>query len=168
MNTNEMPEIKIRVIQPSDNPKVARMIRSVFEEYKAKQIGTVYSDPTTDNLHTLFQQNNSVFFIAEKADEILGCCGIFPTSGLPTGCAELVKFYVSGKVRGTGVGRLLYQKCEEWAIDAGYTQLYIESMPDFIQAVHIYEKIGFKMLDKPLGNSGHFGCDIWMLKSLKN
>jgi putative acetyltransferase len=143
------------------------MIRTVFEEYNAETVGTVYSDPTTDALFELFQVPNAAFYLAEENGEIKGCCGIYPTAGLPNGCAELVKYYVAGDVRGTGVGRSLFEKCEAFALDAGYINLYIESTPDFIQAVRIYEKIGFKMLAKPLGNSGHFGCDIWMLKELK-
>jgi len=32
--------------------------------------------------------------------------------------------------------------------------------------VGMYQKLGFKNIDKPLGNSGHFGCNIWMIKEL--
>jgi putative acetyltransferase len=39
-------------------------------------------------------------------------------------------------------------------------------MPELAKAVSIYEKVGFKSLESPLGNSGHCGCDIWMLKAL--
>jgi len=53
-----------------------------------------------------------------------------------------------------------------WAKENGYTQVYLESMPELAKAVSIYEKVGFKALDHPLGNSGHDGCDIWMLKTL--
>lgn len=156
----------IRIIAHKDNAQVAEMIRNVFHDYNAKQIGTVYNDPTTDNLYELFETPNSIFFLVEIDGEILGSCGIFPTQGLPIGCAELVKFYVSSKIRGQGYGRQLFQKCEAWAFEQGYTQLYLESMSDFSAAVNLYEKIGFKMIDAPLGNSGHFGCPIWMLKKL--
>lgn len=157
-----------RSIRESDNPKVAHMIRAVFDEYKAQTKGTVYTDPTTDALFELFQVENAVFYLAEENGKIKGCCGIYPTLGLPMGCAELVKYYVAGDARGTGVGRQLFEKCEAHARTVGYKNLYIESMPDFIQAVRIYEKIGFKILAEPLGDSGHFGCDIWMLKELKS
>jgi putative acetyltransferase len=158
--------IIIHQISKADNPKVAKMIRAVFDEYGAKTKGTVYTDLTTDALFELFQVDNAVFFLAEENGLIKGCCGIYPTIGLPKACAELVKYYVAGDVRGTGVGRQLYETCEAYAIEQGYENLYIESTPDFKNAVRIYEKIGYKMLDKPLGNSGHFGCDIWMLKKL--
>ena len=39
-------------------------------------------------------------------------------------------------------------------------------MPELDIAVGMYEKMGFKHLEKPLGNSGHFGCNLWMEKEL--
>jgi putative acetyltransferase len=30
----------------------------------------------------------------------------------------------------------------------------------------VYERAGFRYLDAPLGDTGHFGCDVWMLKDL--
>jgi len=32
--------------------------------------------------------------------------------------------------------------------------------------VGLYEQLGFYFLKRPLGRSGHFGCDIWMMKVL--
>lgn len=142
------------------------MIRTVFHDYDARQDGTVYSDPTTDHLFELFRAPNSIFFLIELKGEILGSCGVFPTQGLPDGYAELVKFYVSSSIRGKGFGRQLFQICESWAKKQGYSYLYLESMDDFISAVKLYEKIGFRWLETPLGNTGHFGCPIWMEKKI--
>jgi len=157
----------IRPIKKSDNADVAEMIRAVFDEYNATKEGTVYTDPTTDQLFELFNKKEAIFFIAEINGNIVGSCGIYPTSGLPIGHGELVKFYVAESVRGTGIGRQLYEQSEAFALTSGYQSLYIESMPDFSDAVKLYEKIGYQRLDTPLGQSGHFGCDIWMLKVLR-
>jgi len=161
-----MNDIIIREIEPADNPIVAKLIRRVFEEYGAPREGTVYSDPATDNLYALFRAPASVFWVATHEGAIAGCCGVYPTEGLPAGYAELVKFYLSPDARGKGIGKNLLQKCIKWAGKTGYTHLYIESMPAFANAVRIYEKIGFQQLDHSLGNSGHVSCDIWMLKKL--
>ena len=160
-------QVTIRKIQESDNAGIAKMIRDVFVEYKAPRKGTVFVDPTTDNLFEVFTATNSVLWVALKNGEIVGSCGVYPTANLPHKCIELVKFYVSSKVRGTGVGRDLMIKSEQSAIEFGYEQIYIESLPAFNNAVRIYTKHGYKTLSKPLGTSGHFGCDIWMVKDLK-
>ncbi len=159
-------EVNIRKIEKRDNKALAQMIRGVFIEHAAPQEGTVYTDPTTDHLYTLFQQPKSVLWVAEIDGEPLGCCGIYPTEGLPEQCVELVKFYIDKKARGLGIGKQLMDKSVTTAQNMGYRKIYIESLPAFEKAVNIYEKQGFKTLSNPLGNTGHSGCNIWMLKEL--
>lgn len=156
----------IRPLQHKDNKEIAELIRAVFREFRIDKPGTVYTDPTTDDLFTLFQTPGSVYWIAEEENIILGGCGIFPTPGLPAGCAELVKLYLLPMHRGKGIGRTLMQKSIASAQELGYTQLYLESLPELGKAVGIYRQMGFTHLAHPLGNSGHFGCSIWMIKNL--
>ena len=108
-------KIYIREVCKRDNRELAKMIRGVFIEYKAPQEGTVFVDPTTDNLYELFRTPGSLLWVAEKEGKALGCCGIFPTEGLPDKCVELVKFYIDHDIRGEGIGRLLMQKAIESA-----------------------------------------------------
>lgn len=128
--------------------------------------GTVYTDPTTDNLFELFQAEKSTYWVAEENGKLLGGCGIFPTRGLPEGYVELVKFYLSADARGEGIGKLLMQVNVNTARSLGYKKLYLESFPQLEEAVSIYTKQGFEYLDGPLGNSGHHACTIWMEKEL--
>jgi putative acetyltransferase len=158
--------IKLRTIQPTDNKQLASIIRTVFEEHDAAKPGTVYYDPTTDDLYSLFQTPRSIYWVAEIDGQMAGGAGIFPTPGLPGNCCEFVKFYLASSARGKGIGRKLMEQCINSAKELGYTQVYIESIPEFKAAITLYEKMGFQSLNAPLGNSGHFGCDIWMLKSL--
>lgn len=158
--------ITIRKIEEKDNLSLAKMIREVFDEHNAPRTGTVYSDPTTDNLYTLFKTPKSILWVAEVENEVVGCCGVYPTEGLEEGYAELVKYYLSNKSRGLGIGRDLMQKSVDSAKEFGYMQLYLESFPQFAKAVGIYEKQGFVRIDHPLGSSGHTSCNIWMVKDL--
>lgn len=156
----------IRAVLKEDNPHLAKMIREVFEEFDAPRDGTVYSDPTTDDLHGLFREPASVLWVAECDGKPVGCCGIYPTPGLDEDCAELVKFYLAGSSRGNGTGKALLMRSVDSALEFGYRRLYLESLPHFSRALGIYERMGFKSLDEPMGNSGHTGCNIWMLKEL--
>ena len=152
-----------REVKKEDNVLLARMIRQVFKEHDAPESGTVFSDPTTDDLFGLFRKSRSVLWVAELDGLQLGCCGIYPTEGLENSCAELVKYYLAESERGKGTGRQLMELCIASARKLGYKKLYIESMPHFSKAVRIYEKLGFRKLSAPLGNSGHTTCNIWML-----
>ena len=159
--------ITIRNIELKDNVAIASVIRAALTEFGANKPGTVYYDPTTDHLFELFQtEGGSVYYIAEIDGTIVGGCGIFPTEGLPTGTCELVKLYLSNTARGTGLGKKLLLQSMQWAKENGYTQVYLESMPELSKAVAIYENVGFERLTQAMGNSGHCGCDIWMLKKL--
>lgn len=128
--------------------------------------GTVYTDPTTDDLYALFQREKSLYWLVELDKKPVGGCGIFPTEGLPKNCAELVKLYLLPEARGLGIGKSLLERCAEDARQMGYRELYLESMPELNAAVGLYERAGYKKIDAPLGNSGHYACNLWMLKSL--
>jgi putative acetyltransferase len=158
--------MQIRPIEPGDNEALAKVIRTALAEFGANKPGTVYFDPTTDALYGLFLTPGSFYYVATIDEVIVGGCGIFPTENLPQGTCELVKLYLAKEARGTGLGKQLMEISLSWAKENGYTQVYLESMPELAKAVSIYEKVGFKALDHPLGNSGHCGCDIWMLKEL--
>lgn len=159
-------EIIIRKIQKSDDELLAPIIRSCFHDFEVPTSGTVFEDPTTDHLSELFTEKNSALFVAEVDGQLSGCCGIFPTEGLPEKCAELVKFYVGKDFRGKGLGKKLMEESIAYAKKSGYQSIYIESLPEFYTAVSIYEKQGFTYLEKPLGNSGHSGCNLWMIRDL--
>ena len=158
--------MQIRPIEPGDNEALAKVIRTALAEFGANKPGTVYFDPTTDALYGLFLTPGSFYYVATIDEVIVGGCGIFPTENLPQGTCELVKLYLAKEARGTGLGKQLMEISLSWAKENGYTKVYLESMPELAKAVSIYEKVGFKALDHPLGNSGHCGCDIWMLKEL--
>jgi len=163
MTTNA---VLIRTIQPADNTALASIIRHSLTEFGANKPGTVFYDPTTDALYELFQAPGSTYFVAEENGRILGGAGLFPTAGLPEGVCELVKMYLHKDSRGKGLGRLLINKCLDTARDMGYRKVYLETMPELRKAVSVYEKFGFSYLGGPLGNTGHFGCDVWMIKEL--
>ena len=158
----------IRSIQPSDNPALAKIIRTSLTEFGADHPGTVFYDNTTDALFELFRTHRSAYFVAENTEgQIMGGGGIYPTDGLPDDTCELVKMYLLPEARGTGVGRTIIEKCLESAKDFGFANVYIETMPELKKALPVYEKFGFAYLKAPLGNTGHYGCELWMIKALE-
>ena len=145
---------------------IAKVIREVLTEHGVNKPGTVFTDPTTDDLYSLFDRKDAQYFIVLKNDEIVGGCGVYPTQGLEKGCAELVKLYISKEVRGQGLGKKLMELCAVEARKLGYSSLYLETLPELSKAVQLYENLGYKRLLEPLGESGHFACNLWMLKVL--
>ncbi|MFY8089934.1 MAG: GNAT family N-acetyltransferase [Chitinophagaceae bacterium] len=157
----------IQRIQAKHNKAIATIIRQSLEEFGANKKGTVYFDESTDNLFDLFNNPSKHFYLVASIDnEIVGGAGIFNTDGLPANTCELVKMYLKKEFRGKGLGYNLISECMQLAKQLGYTKMYLETMPELKKAVEVYEKFGFKKLNHPLGNSGHCGCDIWMIRDL--
>ena len=158
--------MNIRPIRKSDNEELAQIIRGVFDEFDAPKKGTVYEDASTDDLYSLFQQERSILWVAEGEEGIYGCGGIFPTEGLDEDCAELVKLYLRADARGKGIGKELFERSIVSARSMGFKSLYLESIPEFDKAVGMYEKMGFRHLNAPLGNFVHCGCSLYMIMDL--
>lgn len=156
----------LRLITKEDDAEMGKLIKSVLTEFKANKPGTAFYDESTNHLSTIFTDEKCAYWVLEEDGKIVGGGGIYPTAGLPTETCELVKLYLAPETRGKGFGKLIINKCVEQARLLGYQEIYLESMPELNQAVSLYEKLGFKYLSQSLGNTGHFGCNIWMLKKL--
>jgi len=159
--------INFRDIRPQDNPGIAKIVKDTLAEFGANHPNTVYYDPSTDMLFEVFQAERSQYFVAELDGDIVGGGGIYPTDGLPDDTCELVKMYLLPRARGLGIGRTLIEKCINAASQKGYKKIYLETMPELKQALNVYAKYGFEYLKGPMGNSGHTGCSLWMLKDLE-
>ncbi|MDB5230320.1 MAG: family N-acetyltransferase [Chitinophagaceae bacterium] len=161
-----MTEFIIRPIEQKDNKDIAAVIRKVMEEFNVAMTGSVYTDPTTDDLFNLFKTPLSFYWVVESAGKIVGGGGIYPTEGLPHGYCELVKYYLLPQVRGKGLGKLLVEKCFDAAKQNGFNAIYLESFPELETAIGLYRKFGFENINTPLGHSGHYACNVWMVKRL--
>jgi len=144
-------DIHIRSLRKEDNTAIAAIIRAVLTEFNANKPGTVYYDPTTDDLYSLFSKPSSAYWVLEMDGEIMGGAGIYPTEGLPEGCCEIVKLYLLPRARGKGNGKRLIERCFAEAATFGFKEVYLETMPELKMAVGLYEQCGFKYLDGPLG-----------------
>lgn len=161
-----MPGVLIRNIQPADNPVLSKIIKDTLAEFGANHPGTVYFDPTTDRLYEVFRAARSWYFVAEMDGVVAGGGGIYPTEGLPDDTCELVKMYLIPGARGWGLGRQLIENCIAKAREFGYRHIYLETMPELKQALNIYARYGFEYLKGPMGNSGHTGCSLWMIRKV--
>lgn len=157
---------EIRPMKISDNKSIAKYIRAVIDEHKASQTNSVYDDPTTDCVFQSFEGMNAKYWVIDKDGFAVGGCGFFPTNGLPDGCAEIVKFYILPIARGHRLGSRLLDFVIEKAQEAGYTQLYLETVPLFDKAIDMYVRRGFSFLDRQICDNGHSAPNVFMVKSL--
>ncbi|MBA6155064.1 GNAT family N-acetyltransferase [Tenacibaculum sp. S7007] len=156
----------IREIKPEDNAQIAQVIRDVLIEFGAPKTGTAYEDKATDEMFETYQKEKSSYFVIEQDDKIIGGAGFASLDNFEGNVCELQKMYFLPIARGKGLGSKLINHCLSNAKSKGFEQCYLETMPYMEAARVLYRKNGFVSLEKPLGNTGHYSCSVWMLKEL--
>jgi putative acetyltransferase len=158
--------IILREVLLSDNEKLANIIRTVLIEFGGNKPGTAYFDYDTDHMFEAYQKSGQVYYVAELSGKLVGGCGIKQLNNGNTDFCELQKLYLLTDSRGRGIGKLLLEKCLQFAKRAFYKKCYLETFPNMDAAIHLYLTCGFEKLSSPIGNTGHCGCDVWMIKNL--
>lgn len=153
-------------MRPGDNPAVGRIIRDVMTEFGAVGCNFSISDPEVDAMYEAYPQPAAAFFVVEACGRVLGCGGMGPLQGGPADVCELRKMYFLPGLRGTGMGTKLLATILDAARQAGYRRCYLETLGNMTGARRLYLKHRFEPLDAPLGNTGHSGCNAWMIRGL--
>ncbi len=157
---------KIREIQPKDNPKIARAIRAILIEFGVPKVGTAYADKILDTLYEAYLPEKSIYYVIENKGEIYGGAGIKQLDNYEGNVCELQKMYFLPEARGIGLGSKMMGICLQKATEFGFEQCYLETLPYMESARELYRNVGFKDLQTPLGDTGHYSCNLWMLKDL--
>ena len=157
---------QIREIEATDNPKIAATIREVLVEFGVPKVGTAYADKILDTLYEAYQKERAVYYVLYKGDEIIGGAGIAQLDNYDGNVCELQKMYFKSEARGKGLGQKMMDLCLSKAKEFGFEQCYLETLPYMEDARKLYRKVGFKDLDGPMGDTGHYSCNLWMLKDL--
>ncbi|WP_428740300.1 GNAT family N-acetyltransferase [Tenacibaculum sp.] len=156
----------IREIQPQDNVEIAKVIRDVLIEFGVPKVGTAYEDKATDEMYETYQKERAGYFVVEHEGTVVGGAGFSALDNFEGNVCELQKMYFLPVVRGKGLGSKLINYCLTKAKEQGFEQCYLETMPYMKAARALYKKNGFVNLDKPKGNTGHYSCNVWMIKDL--
>jgi putative acetyltransferase len=154
----------IRPIRPEDDPFIARIILQVMSGYRADPHTTIAGDPSLHHMYQNYQEAKAAYFVAEEAGKILGGCGIRQLAGGDAHTCELQRMFLLPEARKRGIGKALMQLCLEKAQAFGYRQVYIETLEEMLAARSLYLRFGFREIEQRLGDTGHDGCNIKMLK----
>jgi ribosomal protein S18 acetylase RimI-like enzyme len=82
-------------------------------------------------------------FMALEAGEAVGCVALLK---MADGGYEVAKMTVSETLRGSGLGRLLMQRCIEAGAQDGVPRLYLETNSSLAPALALYRATGFQHL----------------------
>ncbi|OMP29833.1 GNAT family N-acetyltransferase [Mangrovimonas sp. DI 80] len=157
--------IVIREIMAEDDAQVAAVIRDVLIEFGVPKVGTAYEDVALDCMTKMYSAPKMVYYVLDDNGKVIGGAGIAPLEGEVNVC-ELQKMYFLPEARGTGLGSAMMTKCLEKAKELGFKKCYLETLPYMKAATKLYGKVGFEPLEAPMGNTGHYSCNVWMIKEL--
>ena len=161
-----MSAIKIRRITAEDNKTIAQLIREILAEMGVPKVGTAYEDVALDMMHETYNHPRRSYFVAEKDGKIIGGAGIAPLENGAAEICELQKMYFLPEARGRGIGAKMMNICLDFAKEQGFAKCYLETMPYMEAARKLYIKTGFVPLEGPMGDTGHYSCQAWMIKEL--
>jgi GNAT superfamily N-acetyltransferase len=95
--------------------------------------------------HHILAVGGQVFF-AVQGSQVLGTCAAIPMS---SNIWELAKLSVDPAARGQGLGRRLCEAALQYARDAGATEVILTSHTALVEAIRLYESIGFRHAPLP-------------------
>jgi putative acetyltransferase len=156
----------IRKITADDNVQVKQIIKNVMPEFGAGGKGFAIHDNEVENMYDAYSIPRAVYFVIEHEGKVIGGGGIAPLEGGDKETCELKKMYFLLEARSKGWGELILNKCLDEAKSFEYKQCYLETFNTMQGAMKLYQRMGFQKIDGPLGNTGHFACDIFYLKKL--
>lgn len=167
-NEGKNRSFSIRKIRRSDNESVAELICTVMPEFGCDGPGYAMADPEVSQMYEAYNNGRSRYHVLECDGAIVGVGGFAPLKGTNENesICELRKMYFLPSARGKGAGKKLLNLCLSEAKEVGYKQCYLETIELMTQARRLYERSGFRQIDKPMGETGHSSCDVWYLKDL--
>ena len=155
----------IRPIIVEDDMTLSRVLTSVREEMGLPP--HLQLESMERSLSSMYAGDKSHYWVVEHDRRLIGGAGIAPLFGGNPETCELQKMYLDASSRGNGLGRYLVHHCLDQAIEDGFTQCYLETRANMSAARSLYERLGFRQLEAPLGDTGHCGhCDIWYARDL--
>jgi putative acetyltransferase len=158
--------IVIREITTADDEQIAEVIRAVLIEFGVPKVGTTYADKMLDCMTKTYNKPTSAYFVLEENGKIIGGGGIAQLDNFDGKVCELQKMYFLPEARGRGFGLQMMDVCLQKAKAVGFEQCYLETLPYMEDARKLYKKVGFKSLDGPMGDTGHYSCNLWMIRDL--
>ena len=143
--------MKLQILTPEYDAALATLIRHNLKAHGLDIPGTVYFDEGLEHLSEYYSarpDRRAYFILVDDGGALAGGIGLAEFE-LFENCAELQKLYLSDAVKGRGLGYRLIERVEDAARELGYRRIYLETHTNLRAALHIYEKSGYVLIDKP-------------------
>jgi ribosomal protein S18 acetylase RimI-like enzyme len=161
----ETPEI--RLLEP-DSAEWLDAARSIFLEY-AEGLGVDLCfqgfEAELDSLPGEYASPAGALLLALVDGQVAGCGAMraLPDADYADAC-EMKRLYVRRAFRGFGLGRQLAQALIDRALQAGYSNILLDTLDDMEAARGLYEALGFEEIPpyyfNPIPGAHYLRCEL--------
>ena len=120
--------IKIRAMQDMDVEPISRLEEETFSMPWSR-----------DSFLSMIHNINARYYVAEENGHIVGGCGVLMAAGE----GNITNVVVDKNFRGQGIGTKMLQYLIEEGKKNGLYAFTLEVRVSNVQAIHVYEKLGF-------------------------
>lgn len=122
-------------------------VLAIWREYIASvTVSLAFQDNETDfaNLSAHYGPPAGAVILAERQGSVVGCVAMRPLS---QAVCEMKRLYVRTEGRGHDLGRQLIASICAEARRAGYAEMRLDVLPEFVRARALYENAGFQLAE---------------------
>ena len=167
--------ISVKIAETENIEQIKEILFGALEEYNIA-IPDNYSVSDIDSIN--LGNNSNWVFVLLREDSVIGFIVLRP---ITRDCIELKRLYLTSSERGRGLGKYLLNYVIHFAQKNKYRSIRLETTSKFKEAVSLYEKYGFNVLNDTEKAHGHdlafeklfaqakyFRKEVLMLKSIRH
>jgi GNAT superfamily N-acetyltransferase len=150
--------IRIRTAIPDDAAAIASTLQRSFVEFEPLYTPEAFAATVSSAEQIRLRMNEGPIWVALQNDMVVGTVSV-----APKGDALYVRgMAVDPAARGSGIGRDLMKRVEDYATERGFKRLYLSTTPFLGGAIRLYEICGFVRNDD--GPDNLFGTPIFTME----
>ena len=129
----------------NEAPLIAQVLYQAFVEFKAQYTPAAFAATTPAAEEIQNRWNEGPIWVAAQGDQIVGTISAVPKpEGLYVRSMAVLPW-----ARGQGIGHLLLQEVEQFALERNIHRLFLSTTPFLIGAIQLYEGFGFNQTTDP-------------------
>lgn len=138
------PALRLRPARDADGPAVAALIRRSLCDYRLRFDPEGIDRPLRAPA-SHYRGTGRRFWVLEAGGRVVGTVAV---DRRDRRTAELMKMYLDRRWRGRGLGRRLLRVALAFARRAGYRRVILETNARLREALALYGKAGFRLLER--------------------
>jgi len=133
--------IRIRKAKHRDATAIESLLYESFLEYERAYTPEAFHITTPEKREIESRIKHWTVWVALHANVIVGTVSAHPEDE----ALHIRSMAVRPSMRGRGIGKLLLQRVEQFALANGYKRLILNTTPFLASAIRLYERFGFRV-----------------------